>query len=92
MGFIGEIIKETLEGMPNEFLEEETGKGMAAQQCEEIIITNVIYQFASMLGGSLEFDEYGQAVIYTNHVVASQSQQALDEGEEEEAEEGEESP
>ena len=76
MGFIGEIIKETLESMPDDFLSQEAGKGMAAQQCEEIIITNVIYQFATMVGGALDFDEDGQAIVYTNHIVASQSQDA----------------
>jgi len=73
MGFIGEIVKETLEEMPEEFLTEETGKEMASQRCEEVIIANVIYQFATMLGGTLEFDDAGQAVVYTNHFMASQS-------------------
>ena len=72
----GEIIKEVLDAVPHEFLEQETGRNMAAQQCEEIIIGAVIHQFAHLLGGNVEFDDDGQAIVYTNHHIASQSADA----------------
>ena len=38
----------------------------AAELCEQKLLTASLNQLASVIGGSLEIDNDGQAIIYTN--------------------------
>jgi len=63
---IGQIIKSVLENNDSKCLDNASEREHVAAECEQVLVKATLQQLADLLGGSLEIDNDGQAVIYTN--------------------------
>ena len=63
---IAQIIQSVLEENDGKCLDNDAERAEVAEACEKRLLTASLNQLASVIGGSLEIDNDGQAVIYTN--------------------------
>lgn len=61
---IGQIILDVLDSHPD--LAGNYANAEAAELCEQKLLNASLHQLASVIGGTVEVDNDGQAVIYTN--------------------------
>ena len=70
MTAIGQIIKTVLEENNSKQLDNQVELDAIAVQCEQALLGATLVQLAELLGGNIELDNDGQAVIYTDILCA----------------------